>query len=131
MNDPTSRPQESLPYDRPRPQPAQHVAGSVPAPVEAVPPGGGQNAPAPISWEHFTDDQKAAYFESTRERSSRKKPYPSLVRHSRKIRDCINGGAMMKVVFADLCREDPDVLREFGEDGYRKFNAAAKRMAHG
>lgn len=89
-----------------------------------------QNAPARTRWEDATEDEKAAYIESTRVRSSRKKPYPSLARHSRRIRDCIKGGAVMKVVFADLCTDDPAILREFGQDGYRRFNAAAKRMVH-
>lgn len=74
-------------------------------------------------------DQKQAYVESTRRRSSRKKSRPSLERHRDRIIDCVKGKAVMRVVFDDLCAIDPAVREEFGPQGHRKFNAVAKRMA--
>ena len=80
-------------------------------------------------WTDLTPDQKRAYCEGTRQRSSRKKSRPSLVKHRDLIIDCVKGKAVMRVLFDDLCAMDPAVLDDFGAKGHRKFNAAARRLA--
>ena len=75
----------------------------------------------------MTKDQLRRYAEDTKQRGSRARPSPSIAKYRKELQDLVELKAVIKVVFKDLIGSDRQVLDEFGEDGYRAFNARLSR----
>lgn len=92
----------------------------------ANPMAGITSEPSPFG-RNVTPDEAKRYAEDTQRRGSRAKPSPTIIKHRDTIKAVLEHGPNKKVMFADLINADPDARAEFGDDGYKAFNARLSR----